>query len=327
MVKKKIVSVVLNGKRRFYEIKDDRLFDLLSSQTKAVENSEIRILNSKIVNTIRLGATMLNPRFGVIRNPLRDTLTSFMFADYHTHIPVASVIQGVIMDLGGTDSSQIYHAMGLDLDTASGRNLRSASHLGKQVQAANKFQREMKGGIIKVVAGALSHSEVGPRLMEFQGAYNHWIDSTGDNEAAAIMAGLASGDMTVNFRRSGKQGARVSEYVLYANAGIQSLDKFLREVGAVEALPWEKQQDRGKRLARTLLRAGVGITAQALIAYFLHRDEEWWKEMPPAEKWRYFHYKIGSHKARIPLPFEPGMFFGGVARRNVRRTQNTGVYS
>jgi hypothetical protein len=308
--KEKIVKVVINGEAAFFEVADDRLFELLKNQGKRVEDSEFKRLNNDVVNTIRLGATILNPRFGLLSNPLRDTVSAFIFSDYHTHIPVASLIHGVAKDLGNTDTSRIYHAMGLDLDTLSGRNLRAAKHLEKQVTAASDFQKQMKGGIVRGLSSIVSTPEVGPRIMEFEGAYREWLERTGDEDAAAIMAALASGDITVNFRRSGDND--VSEVVLFFNAGVQSIDKLLRELGAVQALPWEKQQSRGKRLARTVVRAGMALTAVSLASYARFRDEEWWKEMPAHEKWRYFHFGHPGKGLRIPLPFEPGMLFGAL---------------
>ena len=86
--KEKIISIVLDGKREFYEVKDDRLFELLNDYTTPPSNSDIAMINNKIVTSIRLGATIINPRFGIMRNPLRDTLTAFNNSDYHTHIPI-----------------------------------------------------------------------------------------------------------------------------------------------------------------------------------------------------------------------------------------------
>lgn len=310
--KDKILAIVLDGKRTYYEVKDERLFDLLDGYSKPSDSSDFKKVRGKIVNTIRFGATMLSPTFGLLNNPARDTMTSFLFSDYHTHIPVVSLLHGVAIDLLGTDTSQAYHAMGLDLDTLSGRDLRSAKHLKRQVEAANTFKRDMKGGVVHTVASILSHSEVGPRIMEFRGAHNTWMDKTGSDEAASIMSGLASADMTVNFRRSGRTGGEVTQDVLFFNAGIQSVDKLLRELGIVKALPWEVQQNRGKRLLRTLGRAGLSLTLTSLISYLKYRDEDWWKEMKGYEKWGKMHWVIFGKKVHIPLPFEPGLLFGAL---------------
>ena len=311
-----ITAIEIDGKTRFFEVKADLLPILEGiTQTSFLGSGTAAKLFRGATSLQRLGATGLNPAFGLIRNLLRDTLTAFITGDYHFHIPVISTLRGMLMDITGSEYAKMYHGAGMDVSGRVGPDLHSAKNAGRRVTAKNRVQSIARAGLLDGLREILGHSEIGPRLMEFQAAYKHGMKQKGWTDAdAMILAGCASKDVTVNFSRAGTDARKVNEVVLFYNAGIQSLDKFSRALGAREAMPWAKEQSRVKTLARTAARGAGFLTSSAFINYLRNRDDDWWKDLPPYEKWNYIHIKTWGDRQpiRMPIPFEIGYLFSSL---------------
>lgn len=323
--KDNIVSVVIDGKRRFFEVDDPKMLDLIKGMRSEPENSIVRV-SRLLIGTQRLGATGLNPAFGIVRNMIRDTATASVTADYHFHIPLVSTITGTMLDILNTDVSRVYHAVGIDIAGAVGQSLKSASRISGIATSANKFQRLYREGIIGGVVDILSHTEVGPRLMEFRGALDHGRRKWGRESDAMILATCAAKDVTVDFSRAGKIAQQMNAIILFFNAAVRSIDKALTSLGVLEASPWAKVQDRKQMLARTLARSAVWLTAGSILNYLRNRDDEWWKELPPHEKWGFTHVKMYGRRIRLPLPFEIGMIFGALPCALLEESRTPGAF-
>ncbi len=339
------ISVVINGKRRFFEVQPD-LLPILEGVTQAsfLGLGGFGKLVRGAVRLQRLGATGLNAAFGLIRNPLRDTQTAAVTGDYHFHTPVVSTIRGSIADIANSKYAELYNASGQPISGRVGQDIEAANRLGARLRgiepggpvretvrtgqaaifdvkgAAKKLSKgeviqsakqayDAFSTVLEGIRNALSHSEVGPRLMEYGAAHKQAMDDWGDERDAMVLAGCAGKDVTVNFSRAGSIGRQINEVVLFYNASFQSADKLLRTFGVLEAAPWAKYQQRHKNAARALAKSSVYLTSTALLLYYMFRDEDWWKELPAHEKWGYFH--LGKD-VRIPLPFEAGSVFGAL---------------
>lgn len=313
--KDNIVSVVVDGKRRWFEI-DRTLVGVFEGMAReGALPGKIGEFSRWLVGVQRLGATGLNPAFGLLRNPLRDTLTASITADYHFHVPVLSTLAGAVMDIMNTEMAQKYHAAGIDISGRMGQDMKQAKKAGRRVTAASPLQKIGSMGWISGIREVLSHSEVGPRLMEFRGAYTYGMNKWGSAKSASILARCAAKDSTVNFSRAGSTGRAVNEVVLFYNAAVQSVDKFARMLGVLEAAPWARSDSRSKTALRSFARGALFLTAATVMNYLRNRDDEWWKELPAYEKWGYIHIKGPSDAkaiARIPLPFEAGAVFGAL---------------
>jgi hypothetical protein len=335
--KENVVAIEIDGKRRFFEVKADMLPILEGvAETTFLPDGPFGVgaFVRGATALQRLGATGINPAFGMIRNPLRDTLTALLTAQYHFHVPIFSTLQGALIDIldaaGIIENqyAQMYHGSGMDIST----------RLGQDMRAARKLGRKLTSGMGRNVATALltpaglrdilSHSEVGPRFMEFRGAYKHGMRKWGDSRSAMVLGGCASKDITVNFSRAGTTGRKVNEVVLFANAGLQSIEKLLRALGVLEPLPWSKYKTRGGNALRTLAGAAGGLTVAAVANYLRNRDEEWWKRLPPHEKWGYIHIDMpgDGQPMRIPLPFEAGAAFGALPCAFLEEKRTPGAF-
>jgi len=326
--KDNVVAVTVNGKRRFFEL-DSTLMPIIQGMAKdSVLGGPLGGLSRRAVALQRLGATGLNPAFGLLRNPLRDTLTAFAFADYHFHIPVISTIHGSILDIAGTDQAQMYHALGLDIAGMIGQDMAAAKRAAKRATATTKLGKLRTMGVLSGLREVLSHSEVGPRLMEFRGAYKHGLKTWGTDADAAVLASCAAKDITVNFSQSGSAGRAINETVLFFNASVQSVMKLSRALGVAKPLPWGKIQTKRGNLARTARRTLGGMTFVSLMNYFRNRDKDWWKDLPAHEKWGYIHVggpSMDKPIFRVPLPFEVGSLFGAIPCAYLEDKRNPGA--
>lgn len=321
---KNVISVVIDGKRRNFEVQPG-LMPIVEGITRTTFlPGTLGAIVRGATQLQRLGATGLNPAFGLVRNALRDTLTAAITGDYHFHVPVISTIRGMWRHLQNSDYARRYHAAGLDISQQLGQDIQAARGLSKAMGAPGAIgsvvRPKLPPGLRDVAFSldglreVLGASEVGPRLMEFEAAHQAAMAKWGDDRDATIVAGAASKDVTVNFARAGNTARKVNEVVLFFNAAVQSADKLLRSVGALEAAPWASTEDRRANATRTLAKGAGFLTATALLLYLLqNRGDPEWEELPPHEKWGYFHVRIpGGGFMRIPLPFEAGSVFGAL---------------
>jgi len=327
--KDNIVAIEIDGRRRFFEVQPD-LLPILEGVTQSQFLGEGIAAKAFRGSTglLRLGATGVNPAFGLIRNLLRDTATASITGEYHFHVPVVSTLRGMLMDIANSESARMYHGAGLDIVGRVSQDLKGSRKAGRRVteRGGKRVARALftLGGLREI----LGHSEIGPRLMEFHAAYQHALKQEGwDDSDAMVLAGCASKDVTVNFSRGGADGRKVNEVIPFYNAALQGIDKAVRAFGAREAMPWAKYKSRRRNLTRTMVKGAVWLTIAALANYWRNRDEDWWKELPPYEKWNYIHIKTWGNRPpiRVPLPFEMGSVFAAlpVAVLEDRRTPGT----
>lgn len=308
------VTAIVDGNRRWAEINDEGVLEALDLLGRdEYIGGPLGKISRELVGLQRLGATGLNPAFGLIRNLLRDSLTASITADYHYHIPLYSTLVGTFKAIRGVESSELYHALGLDLSGRIKQDKRLRTRTGRAVTVKSPIKKFWYGGPISGIRDLLSLTEVGPRLMEFEGAMKHAAKQDGWTKAdALILASCAAKDVTVNFTQAGSDGAKINEVVLFYNAGIQGINKLARSLGVAGAMPWQKNQTRGANLLKT---AGHGaiLTMASVLAYAFNKDKEKWKELPEYEKWNYLNLFWDDQPiARIPLPFEAGALFGSL---------------
>ena len=335
-----IFRIVINGKRRFVEIKDENLLEALNLIAKEewIEFGNIGPILRQVTGLQRLGATGLSPQFNLFSNVARDIATMTMTSQYHTHIPIISAMRGALQVLRGSEQSLRFRALGGALAGQIGQD----KVLAKE-QAGKVFKPSIKNaGVVAKVKDVVADARTNPlhtiwsgmktsvnkirdllgvmeeavRLTEFEPACNHGTKeieagrwTVKDRQLNAI---TAAKDSTVDFTRKGTWGARLNEVMLFVNAGIQSIEKVARMIGVAKPMPWQTKKTRLANLRSTLVRGGIGLATVASWAYLSNRGEDWWEELPPEEKWGYLHFNLGENWGilRLPLPFELGFIFG-----------------
>jgi len=296
--KDNIVSFSIDGKQQFFEV-EPSLYRAIEGLDRYTMPRVWDFILGKPARAVRLGATGLNASFGLIRNFLRDALTFTVLSEYATAGPV-SAVKGIAEDIAKTTGAQKFKSLGGKMSAQILADRRALQHLRKEVLVST-----MQGKIVYTVAHPVDAlrelfgvTEAGTRIGEFVPALKAAEKEYGKgSKSAAIVALNAAQDVTTNFSRHGQIGKILNQIIPFFNAAIQGPDKILRTFN--------------KRPAVTSLKAISALTLPALLLWWRHKDDEWYKNMPDYERVNYMHFKIPGKETiiRIPVPFELGHIF------------------
>jgi hypothetical protein len=293
--KDNIVSLYVDGVKQWFEVDPDLY--------RAIEGLDVYRLPwflapfGKVKRMVTLGATGLNPSFGLVRNFIRDGLTALITGEHTRGGPVSSAL-GVVKDIAGTESARRFKALGGEM---------AGQLLHDRIATQRLVQELGQGWAVKTVRHPIEAlrelfgiSELGPRIQEFEKAYEYASKKWGaGSKDAAIYALNAGQDVTVNFTRHGSIGKMLNELIPFFNAGIQGPDKILRTF----------RRHPGRSFAVAL----AGLTLPAVVLWWraVTDDDDWYARLTDHEKANYLHFRIPGtkHIVRIPIPFELGHVF------------------
>jgi hypothetical protein len=149
------------------------------------------------------------------------------------------------------------------------------------------------------------------RMAHFRDAYEG-AKKAGKSEMEARMEALESGrEITVNFARAGWLARAGNQFIPYLNAGLQGQRKLWGQLvgGGIDT----KSDAMKARVQRGALLNGIAnITIPSMFFWLLHKDEDWYQDLPEWRKLGYINTKIGDQIVSIPKPFEAGIIFGGI---------------
>jgi hypothetical protein len=292
--KDNIMSIVINGERQWFEV-SPKLFEMANKlnrhDTGAVEEA-----SRKLISLMRMGATGLNPTFGLVRNMLRDLPNYYFNRDYGTINPITAIKQ--LMELAeGSEDVDAFDSSGVQLSTFVGQDMNKVKH------AEDKLTQGRLENIVRHPLEALQalfgFTELLPRWLEYKGALEFARKNGYSERDTNILAAIAAKDVTINFSRAGELGRTINNFSLFFNARVQGIDKTIRTIA--------------KHPGRSLSRAAP-LTAVAMVLYMLNKGDKDWEELPPHEKWSYLHFKIpGTNRfIRTPLPDLAGYLFASL---------------
>lgn len=291
--KDNIVSLFVDGKRQWFEVHPD-LYRAIEGLDQYSLPWYLGILG-KANRAVRLGATGLNPAFGLVRNFIRDAMTMLVTAE-HAHLGPISSVKGVIKDIAGTEGARRFKAMGGEM----------AGQILNDRIATQRLRDELTGNwMIKTVHHPIEAirelfgiTELGPRIEEFDKALEYAEQKYGKGTLdASIYALNAAQDVTTNFTRHGSIGKVLNEMIPFFNASIMGPEKVIRTFG--------------KHPYRSSAIALAGLTLPAVLLWWLVKDEDWYDHLSDVEKANYLHFRVpGTEKiVRMPVPFELGYVF------------------
>jgi hypothetical protein len=326
--KEHIISVVVDGKRTWYQVAPE-LYRILEDMDQFQLPKILNLLLGKATRMMRLGATGLNAAFGLVRNPIRDALDTIPKAKY-ARGPVA-LGKGIIKDLSTTGMAR---SLGFNQNEAARRFIDLGGKLSGFLGQDRTSIQHLKGEMLAhTVAGKAIHTarhpvhairevfgvpETGLRVEEFEKALADWMkqhQSTGGEPPpdAIIYAFAMASDQTINYRKAGLYGRWLNSMIAFWNANAQDISKVYRRFN--------------ENPKQTVLWGLSTLTISALGLWWLHKDEEWYKELPSWEKANYIHVPIFKwaksfpgvkeykgdeeidHILRIPVPFLMGHIF------------------
>ena len=270
--KEGIVSVWVNGEKRFYQIYDSKFYNSIAKLGVEELNGFFRFMNS-LSNVMKATMTQYNPLFG-LGNAVRD------FYNFHYQTSSnANLLRQIFMyydavktmwnkeedfqlykALGGADSSRFRADMDTLQRAVRKRNIKHESFVKKlgYYKLGLSKMLDLYTGINEVI-------ETAPRLAEFK----YTRQTTGDIQLAMYR----SQDVTTNFKRSGTWGKRINSVVLFSNASLQGVDKMIRnftEAGYLEGSSFDKKKVAGKITKAVVF----SIVMTALQEFWNRHDDE-----------------------------------------------------
>jgi hypothetical protein len=306
--KENIVSIWKDGKREFYEINPE-----LYESFKGIDPLKLGPIGKVFApfsRLLRLGATGLKASFGLVRNPFRDAFSYVVFSK-RPNATIFDPIKGLYKDIT-TKPGEVtwrFKKLGGALSGQIGFDRASTMHSYDEMLMANLGK---KGKVLKVIKhpidtlrDILSVTEMGPRSAELEANYKkytseEWQKSHPDwtEEDAFVTAFNDAQDVTVNFTKSGKWAKQINEVTAFFNVAIRGPEKTYRSFK--------------ERPIATTVKGILWLTLIAIGSWYKNKDEDWYRNLPPAYKYNNLFFEVGENVFRLPIPFELGSIFMSV---------------
>lgn len=314
--KDNIGVVYRNGKPEFYEFHPE-----LFAAMKGMDNANIAWFTNTLLGQAvtgvtkmtRLGATGVRAGFQLISNPIRDMWTATLQTQFHSPMQPFRAVKGIVDALGNSESHRMFKALGGETAQPLGLDRKYTQNLVREILADDVKSKAMNvvKSPIEMIRKVLSFPEAGVRMGEFESVvkkYHERIDAALQNgdmaevkklkQDRAVEAANAANEVTVNFKRMGGYTTVLNQIIFGFNPTIQGLSKMGRSIA--------------DHPMRSLMRGAAYLTAPTLALWALNKDEEWYQQLKPWERYAFWHFKIGDTIYKLPKPFEWGYVFGGI---------------
>jgi hypothetical protein len=303
--KDNIIPFYRNGKLEAHWVRSD-LFRALMAYDKPYKLPEILDQTfGRIARTIRVGATGLRAGFSLITNPARDLQTALMQTEYQSKNPFSIAVnsaRGFVSDITNDATARLWKSGGGEMGQPLAIDRRFTQEAVRDLIAQHPADKALNwmSHPIDTLREAFSISESAPRLAEVTAAWKKlgWKpgqDLTFEQYVKGQMAGM---NVSVDFREGGNLAMWINRINPFFNANIQGPARMASAL-------------RNHPLATTA-NALLWITLPTVALWYKQKDEEWYKNLEPMERYRYWHVKIGSQILKVPKPFEWGHVFGSM---------------
>jgi hypothetical protein len=296
------------GEMRAFQMHPD-IYRAIMQMDRVTQPFAVKYFFGPISRGIRLGATGLKAGFSLITNPIRDAQGLALQSEFLK--PHERLGYGFAKGIGrtilpGDKYSAMYRDWGSDMSHFIGMDRRGLDRAISQVMADTNWKRtkNVVSHPIEIAKEILSFTEKAPRLAEYEAAHKKGMANWNDPAEARVLAQSAAADVTVNFKRMGIYGSLINSMFPFWNAQVQGLSKFMRFTHA--------------HPLRATVRGVTGLTVPTMALYMMHKDEQWYKELPAWEKYGFFHFAMGKNSdgsdriLRLPKPFEWNAPYSGM---------------
>lgn len=241
--------------KKFYQVDDPMVYDAVAKSTIPVQDA-LKMLGT-FTGLLRKGVT-LGPAF-ILRNPVRDTLQSWMQGGLGSNLtpPIGDYKDGIVSVLTNSPEFQRLKQAGVSGSGIRQENIKkTAAAIREKIGIGQKDTMQKLLGLLGKPLGLLEKaSEASEGISRVQ-VYKNALEKTGD-EAEALFAAME----TINFSRRGtSRGAQIAVALLpFFNARLQGLDVFYRTIRGDKMVPLELAPD-GARTARIRMAYVAGLS-------------------------------------------------------------------
>lgn len=259
--------------------------------------------------TMRLGTTGINAAFSLVTNPMRDISTFWLNSQSPAIAPrllsewfkqfgraaITAATGGKYdtpelrawLDLGGS----ISQSLGQDIPHTRRAARQLFETKGQRIIDPRNWMDFLRD-LFQFPESASRAAEVALVAKEIG-----WTPGTPLSLNQSLDLLRAGKRVTTDFTAAGEYGRVANQMIPFVNAAIQGPRAHLR---AAQHHP-----------SRFLFR-GLQMAALTLGLWWQFKDEEWYKEMDPRERFGYWHFRLGDEIIRIPRPFEVGALFSAM---------------
>ena len=300
-------TVVIDGKRHYFEINSPLLMDSLKGMYTDVNTFETlskvkHMMSSVITNT---------PPFWLF-NMFRDTMHAFVVSR-HNFVPIMGTMRGMsdhILSATGIKKSKNYQDWilgGGAFVTADYTNANEKVSLDKRKAlgiAKETSLGEAASWMKNFYTGIGQAFESGTRLEEFRLARKSGKSLQDATEAAR--------EVSVNFKKKGTSPTMQSyaRIVMFLNASIQGMDLTYRQFAEHKGDISIKNVAKFNQLKANIMKGGATMAGASIALWLLNKDDERYKKLTSDERARNWYIYTDDTEIRIPKPFEIGFVFG-----------------
>ena len=275
-----MIPVLMSGEIKWLRVNDEILLKSLTNINRGEINPVIRIMTA-FTNVFKTVSTSANIAFTFGSNMGKDFVHAVFSTDSKGGLPgyAARYGKSLVQEIRKSEDFQRYLNVGGKWASSIVQDRNGFKKLLRDVNAAKspklvKAVRYWVLGIFDRMQDIADWVETAPRYTEFRSTYK----KSGD-----IMQALYdSGEITVNFKRSGKKARYVEPFVPYSNAAIQGT----RQVAAVTK----------KHPVRTLARVAAYSTLISIAAAWMRgrKDDREYENLSSYVKNNFWTVPLGG---------------------------------
>jgi hypothetical protein len=267
-------------------------------------------LGRALTGPMKALTTQYNPLFA-LTNIMRDVQTyTINNTASNSAVALKNYVKAIKEIATKSELYEQYRAMGGSQNGYYGENM----YLDAYNKARPGNKKITPKGVLTAIPNAIekvgNFTEMIPRVAE----YMNTIDRLGNTNEGRLQASYNAADVTVNFNRSSTLSTFANAFVPYFNAGLQGMDKTLRQIKA--------------HPGKTTARATASVFLPTLIFYLVNKDNPNWEDVKDGVRDSY--YLIPNYAGpvdengyaetfiRIPKSREFGALFSSSFERFVR---------
>ncbi len=311
-----IVAVHTEEGIKWYEVNEELYASLAGLDFKRLP-VVLDWLFGKPARLFRLGVTGLRASFSLITNPARDlpTLYAQSRSSQRPLAMFAAWLRGMRAGLGYSLGERIdknpyfaaFYRLGgsmarpLGHDTNETRRaVREAFGDRKVLTLDPRKWQDAGAATIDYLRDVLQFPESATRVVELEARAREigWKPGTPMTPEQSVQPLLDAKRVTTDFTSQGAFTGWLNTSIPFTTATIGGQRAFVRSF---------------KTNAKRAVLAGLSLTVLSLASWWRNKDEEWYKDLPYSEKFRYWHIQINDALVvRIPRPFEWGAIFASM---------------
>lgn len=275
-----MIPVLMSGEIKWLRVNDEMLLKSLTNINRGEINPVIRIMTA-FTNVFKTVSTSANIAFTFGSNIGKDFVHAVFSTDSKGGLPgyAARYGKSLVQEIRKSEDFQRYLNVGGKWASSIVQDRNGFKKLLRDVNAAKspklvKAFRYWVLGIFDRMQDVADWVETAPRYTEFRSTYKKSSD---------IMQALYdSGEITVNFKRSGKKARYVEPFVPYSNAAIQGT----RQIAAVTK----------KHPVRTLARVAAYSTLISIAAAWMRgrKDDKEYENLSSYVKDNFWTVPLGD---------------------------------